>query len=45
MTDHSSVTLIGGKFRWDDPLLIEEQLTDEERLFHSMTRGTSFSCA
>ena len=32
MKDHSSVTLIGGKFQWDDPLLIEQQLTDEEKL-------------
>jgi len=29
MEDHSSVTLIGGKFRWDDPFLIDDQLTEE----------------
>ncbi|MCW5606279.1 MAG: acyl-CoA dehydrogenase family protein, partial [Burkholderiales bacterium] len=30
--DHAAVTLIGGRFQWDDPLLLEEQLTDEERM-------------
>jgi len=38
MSDHSAVTLIGGKFQWDDPLLIEEQLTDEERLIRDTAR-------
>ena len=38
MGDHASVTLIGGKFRWDDPLLIEEQLTDDERLIRDTAR-------
>ena len=28
--DRSSVTLIGGGFKWDDPLLLEELLTPEE---------------
>jgi glutaryl-CoA dehydrogenase len=36
--DPASVTLIGGRFRWDDPFLIEEQLTDEERLIRDTAR-------
>ncbi|MBI2294779.1 MAG: acyl-CoA dehydrogenase [Betaproteobacteria bacterium] len=36
--DHSSVTLIGGKFVWDDPFLLEEQLTAEERLIRDTAR-------
>jgi glutaryl-CoA dehydrogenase len=32
MKDTSSVTLTGGRFKWEDPLLLEEQLTDEERM-------------
>jgi len=38
MRDTSSVTLIGGSFKWDDPLLIEEQLTEEERLIRDTAR-------
>ena len=38
MQDHSAVTLTGGKFKWDDPLLIEEQLTEEERLIRDTAR-------
>lgn len=38
MQDHSSVTLIGGKFRWDDPFLLEAQFTDEERLIRDTAR-------
>lgn len=38
MQDHSSVTLIGGRFQWDDPLLLEEQLTAEERLIRDTAR-------
>jgi glutaryl-CoA dehydrogenase len=38
MQDTSSVTLTGGKFKWDDPLLIEEQLTEEERLIRDTAR-------
>ncbi len=38
MTDYSSVTLIGGKFQWDDPLLIEQQLTDEEKQIRDTAR-------
>lgn len=35
--DYTAVTLTGGHFQWDDPLLLEAQLTDEER----MTRDTA----
>jgi glutaryl-CoA dehydrogenase len=38
MQDTSSITLIGGRFEWDDPLLLEEQLTDEERLIRDTAR-------
>ena len=38
MEDHSSVTLIGGKFRWDDPFLIDDQLTDDERMIRDTAR-------
>jgi glutaryl-CoA dehydrogenase len=38
MKDTSSVTLTGGQFRWDDPLLLEEQLTGEERLIRDTAR-------
>jgi glutaryl-CoA dehydrogenase len=37
-TDHTSVTLTGGRFQWDDPLLIEAQLTDEERMIRDTAR-------
>jgi glutaryl-CoA dehydrogenase len=36
--DHTAVTLTGGKFQWDDPLLIEAQLTDEERMIRDTAR-------
>ncbi|MBS1217474.1 MAG: uncharacterized protein H6R21_607 [Proteobacteria bacterium] len=36
--DHGSVTLTGGHFQWDDPLLLEAQLTDEERLIRDTAR-------
>ena len=36
--DHASVTLTGGQFQWDDPLLIEAQLTDEERMIRDTAR-------
>ncbi len=36
--DHASVTLTGGNFQWDDPLLIEAQLTDEERMIRDTAR-------
>ena len=38
MADHSAVTLTGGRFDWQDPLLIEQQLTDEERLIRDTAR-------
>ena len=38
MADYSRVTLTGGQFRWDDPLLLEEQLTGEERLIRDTAR-------
>jgi len=38
MIDHQSVTLTGGHFQWDDPLLLEAQLTDEERLIRDTAR-------
>lgn len=38
MQDTSSVTLIGGNFQWDDPLLLEHQLSDEERLIRDTAR-------
>jgi glutaryl-CoA dehydrogenase len=37
-TDFGSVTLTGGHFQWDDPLLLEAQLTDEERLIRDTAR-------
>lgn len=38
MTDYSRVTLTGGRFKWDDPLLLEEQLTAEERMIRDTAR-------
>ena len=38
MADNSTVTLTGGHFDWQDPLLIEQQLTDEERLIRDTAR-------
>ena len=34
----NSITLTGGEFRWDDPLLIEDQLSDEERMIRDSAR-------
>ncbi len=39
MADTSSVTLTGGNFLWEDPLLLEQQLTDEERLVRDTARA------
>jgi glutaryl-CoA dehydrogenase len=39
MSDFASVTLIGGRFQWDDPLLLEEQLTEDERLIRDTARA------
>jgi len=36
--DRQSVTLTGGHFQWDDPLLIEAQLSDEERMVRDAAR-------
>jgi glutaryl-CoA dehydrogenase len=38
MQDKSSVTLIGGRFQWGDPLLMELQYTDEERMIRDTAR-------
>ncbi len=39
MTDTSTVTLTGGQFDWQDPLLIEQELTGEERLIRDTARS------
>jgi len=36
--DRSAVTLTGGAFAWDDPFLIDDQLTDDERAIRDATR-------
>lgn len=36
--DHGAVTLTGGHFQWDDPLLLESQLTDEEKMIRDTAR-------
>src|SRR3989337_2531512 len=38
MTDYSRVTLTGGQFKWDDPLLLEEQLSNEEPMIRDTAR-------
>jgi glutaryl-CoA dehydrogenase len=37
-TDYTAVTLSGGHFQWDDPLLLESQLTDEEKMIRDTAR-------
>lgn len=37
--DVASVTLAGGNFAWDDPLLLESLLTEEERLIRDSARA------
>ena len=37
--DVASVTLTGGHFAWDDPLLLETLLTEEERLIRDSARA------
>jgi glutaryl-CoA dehydrogenase len=37
--DIASVTLTGGQFSWDDPLLVESLLTEEERLIRNAARA------
>src|SRR5882672_9299876 len=39
MAETSSVTLTGGRFDWQDPLLIEQELTGEERLIRDTARA------
>jgi glutaryl-CoA dehydrogenase len=39
MAEPSSVTLTGGRFDWQDPFLIEQELTDEERLIRDTARA------
>jgi len=36
--DYRSVTLTGGAFRWDDPLLIEGELSSDERMIRDAAR-------
>jgi glutaryl-CoA dehydrogenase len=37
--DSERVTLSGGSFRWDDPLLLEDGLSDEEKLVRDTARA------
>ena len=37
--DTNGITLSGGSFRWDDPLLLEDGLTDEEKLVRDTARA------
>jgi glutaryl-CoA dehydrogenase len=37
-TDYTAVTLSGGHFQWDDPLLLESLLTDEEKMIRDTAR-------
>ena len=39
MTDFTKVTLIGGQFKWEDPLLIEDLLTHDERMIRDTARA------
>ena len=39
MTDFTKVTLIGGQFKWDDPFLIDDLLTDDERMIRDTARA------
>jgi glutaryl-CoA dehydrogenase len=38
MNDTSTVTLTGGRFDWQDPFLLEQQLTAEEKLIRDTAR-------
>ncbi len=38
MNDTSTVTLMGGRFDWQDPFLLEQQLTPEEKLIRDTAR-------
>ena len=37
--DYDRFTLTGGAFQWDDPLLLEGELTDEEKLVRDTARA------
>ena len=37
--DLSRVTLTGGSFQWDDPLLVEQEFSEEERLIRDAARA------
>ncbi len=37
--DASTVTLTGGTFHWDDPLLLEDLLNEDEKLIRDTARG------
>jgi glutaryl-CoA dehydrogenase len=37
-TYYTAVTLSGGHFQWDDPLLLETQLSDEEKMIRDTAR-------
>jgi len=39
VTDHSAITLTGGQFDWADPLLLERQLSAEERQIRDSARA------
>ncbi len=38
-TDLAAVTLTGGAFRWDDPFLLERELSDDERMIRDAARA------
>jgi glutaryl-CoA dehydrogenase len=38
MSDTSTVTLAGGRFDWQDPFLLEQELTEDERLIRDTAR-------
>ncbi len=38
MSDTSTVTLTGGRFDWQDPFLLEQELTEDERLIRDTAR-------
>ena len=39
MADTSTVTLTGGRFDWQDPLLLEQELTEDERIVRDTARA------
>src|SRR3954470_20960852 len=39
MADTSEVTLTGGNFDWRDPFLIDQELTDDERMIRDSARA------